>query len=153
MPVLLQQLLSKQITTKLPDVPTEGALSADQIERQFLQGASAGVSTENQSSVKITGNYASGYQENEENGALLASMNNLSISASNASSDIKNVEKHHPKNKNERGDASGDNSQVVCLTKDQLLVALKYLLKDDGFVTRLHCAYLESINTRLGLHE
>ncbi|EJW72950.1 hypothetical protein WUBG_16143 [Wuchereria bancrofti] len=24
---------------------------------------------------------------------------------------------------------------------------------DDSFVTRLHCAYLESINTRLGLRD
>lgn len=53
MPVVLQQLLSKQITTKLPDVPTEGALSADQIEKQFLEGASAGMSTESRSSVKM----------------------------------------------------------------------------------------------------
>lgn len=35
MPAVLQQLLSKQ-TKKLPDVPTTGALSADQIERQLL---------------------------------------------------------------------------------------------------------------------
>lgn len=58
MPILLQQLLSKQITVKLPDVPIRGALSADQIEKQFLlrgaQGEGRG-SAENKLSAKVMG--------------------------------------------------------------------------------------------------
>lgn len=59
MPALLQQLLSKQTTTKLPDVPTRGALSADQIERQLLlrgaQGEGVVVSAENKARAKMMG--------------------------------------------------------------------------------------------------
>ncbi|EFO21105.2 hypothetical protein LOAG_07386 [Loa loa] len=157
MPALLQQLLSKQSTTKLPDVPTRGALSADQIERQLLlrgaQGESAVVSTGNRRE-KMMGKCAPAIGEIEENDTLSDLVSNLSLCAAKTSSNLKDVEKHRSKGKNKYDGAPEDgSSQVVSLTKDQLLVALKHLLKDDGFVTRLHRAYLESINTRLGLRD
>ncbi|VIO87559.1 Dcp1-like decapping family protein [Brugia malayi] len=156
MPALLQQLLSKQTTTKLPDVPTRGALSADQFERQLLLRGAWGegtvVSTE-KSCAKITEKCASASEGDEKNDILTNLVNNLSLCAAKTSSSLKVVEKHRSKSRNKHDGMSEDNSQVVSLTKDQLLVALKHLLKDDSFVTRLHCAYLESINTRLGLRD
>ncbi|KAL3982879.1 Dcp1-like decapping family protein [Acanthocheilonema viteae] len=154
MPALLQQLLSKQTTTKLPDVPIRGALSADQIEKHLLcgaQGEGAAMSTENKSSVKMMKRELAS-QENEENDALSNLVNNLSLCTAKTSG-LKDMEKNLSKSKNKHDGISEDDSQVISLTKDQLLVALKHLLKDDGFVTRLHRAYLESINTRLGLRE
>lgn len=52
MPALLQQLLCKETIAKLPVVPTRGAMSADQIEKQFLlgdaeNGGAAEMSSEN----------------------------------------------------------------------------------------------------------
>ncbi|KAM3725427.1 mRNA-decapping enzyme [Dirofilaria immitis] len=155
MPALLQQLLSQQTTAKLPDVPTRGALNADEIERQLiLRGAkseSTAMSTQNESLAKVMGNTTSASEKNEEDD-LSNLVNNLSLCA--ASSSLKDMEKQRLQNKNEQdGVLKDDISHVVSLTKDQLLVALKHLLKDDGFVTRLHRAYLDSINTRLGLRD
>uniref|UniRef100_A0A915PSV3 mRNA-decapping enzyme C-terminal domain-containing protein n=1 Tax=Setaria digitata TaxID=48799 RepID=A0A915PSV3_9BILA len=165
MPALLQQLLSKQTTTKLPVVPTRGALSADQIERQLLlrgaQGESGMILMENKSVTKMMGKHASTSKESGGNDTLSNLVNGLSLSAAKTSSILKEAEKvenifecqQSTGNIEQNGIAEDGNSQVVSLTKDQLLVALKHLLKDDGFVTRLHRAYLESINTRLGLRD
>ncbi|OZC09118.1 Dcp1-like decapping family protein [Onchocerca flexuosa] len=154
MPALLQQLLSQQTTAKLPDVPIRGALNADEIERQLILRGAKGegdmISTQNKSLAKVMGKRASASEENEDDISNL--VNNLSLCA--ASSSLKDVEKQRSKGKNEHdGTSKDDISQVASLTKDQLLVALKHLLKDDGFVTRLHHAYLDSINTRLGLRD
>ncbi|VDN03029.1 unnamed protein product [Thelazia callipaeda] len=160
MPTVLQQLLSDQSARKLPMVPITGALSADQIEHQFLFGVDKNTNNVLESKERIqiaqeTQKYPSSSGAHDHYETLSHLLGNLSPSFLDSSVEI--TSEHSATGKKDvdvvKVKDKSASSPIVPLTKGQLLNALEELLKDDDFLTRLHCAYLKNINVRLGLRD
>uniref|UniRef100_A0A914ZZN1 mRNA-decapping enzyme C-terminal domain-containing protein n=1 Tax=Parascaris univalens TaxID=6257 RepID=A0A914ZZN1_PARUN len=143
MPVMLQKLLCEESTTAKRTMPVKGAVSADQIEKQFVHGDASQLLLDRLAinDIRMAPNCSS---------ASLAALSTTAVGGSDSGTipdEMRNAAEL------KRSSSADDTTPApVPLTKEQMLQALTHLLRtDDDFVVQLHRAYVDSLNYRLGL--
>uniref|UniRef100_F1KQG3 mRNA-decapping enzyme 1B n=1 Tax=Ascaris suum TaxID=6253 RepID=F1KQG3_ASCSU len=160
MPVMLQKLLCEESATAKRTMPIKGAVSADQIEKQFVHGDASQLLLDRLAinDVRLAPNCSS---------ASLAALSTTAVGGSDSGTipdEMVSAEQSFsgstfsnkpPRNAAElkRSSSADDTTPApVPLTKEQMLQALTHMLRtDDDFVVQLHRAYVDSLNYRLGL--
>lgn len=170
MPAMLQKLLCEERQLPRGSLP-KGAVSADQVEKQLLFDQAA--KQKNTEPLKkfvaeptITSNFScmslgalSTTATRGSEGPLNIVPDDLNNSAAGCSSNVSTLKNIDPPEKDltavEKDAVPQNKSSSVPstgLNKEQLVQALEHLLRtDDDFVGRLHLAYADSLNLRLGI--
>ncbi|MFH4982569.1 hypothetical protein AB6A40_009278 [Gnathostoma spinigerum] len=162
MPTMLQSLLNDESSNKVrPVIHPQGAFSADQLEQQLIHDTCATrKATSGELAIKEAADEAQLFT-----GSSSSRSNMLSSSAlrrrshKSLGNEFAKMSSSFPQlslspSVRREPSLSEESIAVTPLTREQILEAVTYLLKtDDDFVTRLHQAYIDSLNSRLRLRQ